>query len=643
MVRLTRWPVLVLVVLALQLAFAASASAHTRLGSSEPPDGAELAEPPNEIRLMFTGGFDSKLSGMELVDASGEPVGGELRIEQRTMIYTVPELAGGAYQVNWRLLSADSHVTEGSFGFTVLAPVEPPPEVEPPDGGGAAADGAAGPEQPPEEAGAPLPGEGGADDGEQADAGAGAGDAEVEGEPQGRPDGAGELPQPTDAHAGHDMSGHEHGNAEADWRRVLHMLLRLIDIAALTWLAGLFFFRIWIWGERRPDAPLLFTLQAEKWSAAAACLLLAATGSLHVWLLADQLGGLGGQSGGALVTTVLSSTKVGQMALLRPLLALLWLLLTFAPASSAALSVALRAAAAVGLLATFPLTGHAASGDGRIIAIAAHTVHMAAAVIWIGGLAGLFAAVRRSRSGEDSEGSAVQAMIRKFSAIALPTLVLVALAGAALTIIRLDSWQQLYQSAYGRLILIKLALVAAVAVFGYYHRRVLIPRADAAAAEGGETLAGAHRRFGFAVRGEISLAALLLVFAVLLSQTPPPLAWTPAEPLRWHVMGEEAHMTLRLAQDSPREQSLGLDVWLPTGQGEASFVQVLAAKDGAEVDIPFALKTAGPDPYGFEGFDKYTYDAQGEFLQQAGEWAVTVVVVDAEGRRFVYERAVQLN
>ena len=626
--RMKRWSAVLLLVLALQLALAASASAHTRLGSSEPPDGAELAEAPTDIRLMFTGGFDSKLSGMELLDENGEPVAGELRIEQRTMTYSVPELAPGAYRVNWRLLSADSHVTDGAFGFIVLAPIEPAPSpelAEPQDGGGTSGDGT-----------------------ESSEGREGIGQGDVQ-NGQGTSGDRAEPPLDQADHTDHDDAGHEHDMVEGEWRKALHIMLRLIDIAAVTWLAGMFFFRTSIWGGRRPGAPLIVTLQAEKWSAAAACLLLVATGSLHVWLLADQLGGLAGQSTGALVPTVISSTLVGQMALLRPLLALLWLVLAFAPASSAWLSAALRTAAAVGLMATFPLTGHAASGDGRFVAIAAHIVHLAAAAVWVGGLAGLFAVIRHNRhTAAHIEPQHIQAMIRKFSAIALPTIVLVALAGAALTIIRLDSWQQLFQSGYGRLIVIKLLLVIVVAAIGYYHRRVLIPRAAAAASEvatpeGEAALAGAHRRSGLAVRVEISIAVLLLVFAVLLSSTPPPLAWSPGEPLRWHVMGEQAHMTLRLTQDSPNEQSLTLDVWLPTGQGEASYIQVRAVKGETEVDIPFALKAAGADPYGFEGFDKYTYDAQGEFLPKAGNWAFTVVIDDAQGQRFNYERTVRLN
>lgn len=109
-------------------------NAHGYVARSEPAASETLEQPPEVIRVWFTQQLEGKVSTLELVDAAGQPVPGELQVNEAEAMLAlrVPALAPGAYTVYWRVLATDTHVTEGSFGFTVAGPPpEPEPEPEP--------------------------------------------------------------------------------------------------------------------------------------------------------------------------------------------------------------------------------------------------------------------------------------------------------------------------------------------------------------------------------------------------------------------------------------------------------------------------------------------------------------------------------
>ena len=103
------------------LLVAAAAAAHTALQSSAPADGAALAESPQQIALTFS--EPVRLTAVVVRAADGiehaiEPLPGD-RAEQFAL--PAPELVPGRYTVDWRALSADTHVVSGAIEFTVEA------------------------------------------------------------------------------------------------------------------------------------------------------------------------------------------------------------------------------------------------------------------------------------------------------------------------------------------------------------------------------------------------------------------------------------------------------------------------------------------------------------------------------------------
>jgi copper transport protein len=99
---------------------------------------------------------------------------------------------------------------------------------------------------------------------------------------------------------------------------------------------------------------------------------------------------------------------------------------------------------------------------------------------------------------------------------------LVLAAGLYLSIVRLPRLSDLWTSAYGQVLLVKVALVACVLVWGAFHHFVVRPRLVGA----GDRLL---TRVGRSVVGESVLLAFVLLAAAVLVDSKPPSA--PAAPI----------------------------------------------------------------------------------------------------------------
>lgn len=108
------------------LAFPALALAHAHLEEASPAEGAELSEPPATISIRFSEGLELPFSTLAILDEAGERVetGEPAHVDgdRQTLAVDVPPLEPGTYTVEWGAASVDTHRTEGSHRFTVLAP-----------------------------------------------------------------------------------------------------------------------------------------------------------------------------------------------------------------------------------------------------------------------------------------------------------------------------------------------------------------------------------------------------------------------------------------------------------------------------------------------------------------------------------------
>jgi copper transport protein len=178
---------------------------------------------------------------------------------------------------------------------------------------------------------------------------------------------------------------------------------------------------------------------------------------------------------------------------------------------------------AVGLAGGLSLSGHDGVDPGSWWATKmADWVHLAAASLWIGGLATLVGVVWFG---------APELRRPAFSAFSKLATVLIALvlgAGTYLGIVRLTHPHDLWSTGYGQVLLVKIALVCAALLWGAFHHFVVAPRLERA---DGPTLG----RVGRSLAGESLVGvAILLVAGVLVDSRPParPLPAAPAQAAR---------------------------------------------------------------------------------------------------------------
>ncbi|GAB6937844.1 copper resistance CopC family protein [Isoptericola variabilis] len=112
----------------LGLAVAQPASAHDRLLSSDPADGASVDEAPAQITLVFSA--DVLAAGAQVaVTTPDGTVPADVTVDGDEAVAALPaDLPGGDWDVAWRVVSSDGHPIEGDLSFTVAAaPASPSP------------------------------------------------------------------------------------------------------------------------------------------------------------------------------------------------------------------------------------------------------------------------------------------------------------------------------------------------------------------------------------------------------------------------------------------------------------------------------------------------------------------------------------
>jgi len=118
---LRRW--LLLSIAAVACVAAAPAMAHAFLDHALPAVGSTVHEAPRSVRLWFTEQIEPAFSRVSVLDASGKAVdAGDSHVDPSDasiLAASLPVLAPGTYRVKWRVVSVDTHVSEGDYTFDI--------------------------------------------------------------------------------------------------------------------------------------------------------------------------------------------------------------------------------------------------------------------------------------------------------------------------------------------------------------------------------------------------------------------------------------------------------------------------------------------------------------------------------------------
>jgi copper transport protein len=472
----------------------ASAFAHAKLLRSLPKSNETAAAAPKLVELWFSTEVSPGFSTIEVTDSGG------VRVDRGEVSHTegekkaqveLGELGAGAYTVAWKVVSVDEHTIRGKFTFKVTAAAAATPSPPPAGATQATPAGPAAGVRPdePEAAGAK-------DDGRTETAAAA-------------------------------------GESTITW---LDNLVRWLAYLAMMTLFGGFATRLFVLGRAfggAGDAAAAATRRTVGLLRAGAALLLP---TLFV-ALALQSSSVNGVDllealSPALLGVVVTKTGYGTA----------WLVTALAAAAVAAIAFLIGRPSEgdaaggkglwwAGLLASGvmfvgpSLTGHAMAAAGQHhFAVVSDWLHLAAGGFWVGGLfhLALAAPAALSRLGGAERGPAVGRVITRFTKVAIPSVVVVSLAGLYSSWIHLGSLGALWGTPYGRTLLVKLLLVAAMLLLGAVNGFRYGPRAGRLASGDDEGARGAvERGFLRSVRFEAALGVLvLLAAAVLVFVTP---------------------------------------------------------------------------------------------------------------------------
>jgi len=100
----------------------ANADAHAFLDHAEPRVGSSVGSAPRALSLWFTQNLEPAFSTVQVVNAAGARVDqGKARLgsEPNLLQIGLKPLPPGTYKVYWRVLSVDTHTSEGNFSFRV--------------------------------------------------------------------------------------------------------------------------------------------------------------------------------------------------------------------------------------------------------------------------------------------------------------------------------------------------------------------------------------------------------------------------------------------------------------------------------------------------------------------------------------------
>lgn len=196
----------------------------------------------------------------------------------------------------------------------------------------------------------------------------------------------------------------------------------------------------------------------------------------------------------------------------------------FIVASGSSLARSRWAAVALGAVALFGilvlgLAGHAGGSADHETAVNALGAHLLSAGVWVGGLLALIVL-------RPTFGSSLGVVVRRYSTLALWCWVTLGVSGVMAATTRLGSWQDL-TTAYGVLILVKVAAFLLLGVAGWWHRHssiaALSSSSTALVPASTKVLTGIRSRpFVRLAIGETLLMGLTFGVAAALARSAPP-------------------------------------------------------------------------------------------------------------------------
>jgi copper transport protein len=269
------------------------------------------------------------------------------------------------------------------------------------------------------------------------------------------------------------------------------------------------------------------------------------------------------------------------------------------------------AALGQGVLLTFSLQSHSAA-LGSPLAIVLDWLHLAAFSAWMGGLLPLALLATRAAGGRPG-GLPLAHLVPRFSRVALASVTALALTGLYSALLHVQTLEALGATLYGRAVIAKTVLVAALILLGAINLLLLSRRL-------GRSDGSAVRWLARTVRIELALGLLVVGAAGVLTGVSPALEALQA--LRREGWVSEA-----------QSNQVRLTLWVaPRAVGENEFaVDVVDSRPNMDEEPQVLLRLRQPAGGGITQIETATEDgrrftARGSYFGRSGTWEMEVIV-----------------
>ncbi|MEK8131610.1 hypothetical protein WMW72_27255 [Paenibacillus filicis] len=394
-------------------------------------------------------------------------------------------------------------------------------------------------------------------------------------------------------------SGHEHINAGAsgEWEDLLGKWKSLAETSAVMLLIGVYMFRT---------------------------ALLPTAGGWGVWPAIERMERI---TAVVMLYVIILAGSNNSLTVVKAVIAIMWLLAAWGAIPYAKSSTIVKGLCALVMVPLLHIedVGSILSIPGMIAVLAA-SIHTVSGAIWAGGGISIYTALALKPELPASQFKLLLERFRIGAATACCGILLSSLLILLLGSSTGEEWKSGSESIWLMCKLLLILVIVWIAKGGYGRWR-----------QAGDDELRLRYRYKQRLRVSLGLTVPVLLISALTSP-PIPGGATLKETIYWHVMGEEAHMSLRIREQNAGRQQVRLDIWLPAGMGKPIAAEVTLHHGEEAAEVPLIYKEGGPDPYGYEGFDKYTYEANGRYMTKSGSWTMQVIAIDRGQKKHTYEK-----
>jgi copper transport protein len=274
-----------------------------------------------------------------------------------------------------------------------------------------------------------------------------------------------------------------------------------------------------------------------------------------------------------------------------------------------------------GLFLTIALAGHAGSGRWIPLAVSVDVVHLAAMCTWLGGLVGLLAVILPRHDVDE-----LRQVVPRFSTTAFTCVVILVVTGTVQSYRQVGSLEALTTTSYGRVLLIKLGLVAGLVGVAAFSRALVrrgyrsaspMPAGPGALVSGGD--AEDRQQLERSVAFEVMLGVAILVVTAFLVNVPPGVDALESGPFTVQLEaadGVNVDLTIDPADAGPVDVHVYVldEVGIPRDVEDVTVSLTLPDDDIGPLEVP--VEPAALGHYSAYGFD----------IPISGDWELDVAV-----------------